>query len=114
MTPAAGTRRKAEVPGWAWPSCGPSPATMAGRRTSKAGPRACTRSSVSRWITRQGAAELRAVSDPGETAPRRRLLPAAPGKQGDDRDRGEQQGQVGDGQVEQAHRGGIGARARDP
>jgi signal transduction histidine kinase len=33
-------------------------------------------------------------------------LPAAPGQQRGDRDRGEQQGQVGDGQVEQPHRGG--------
>ncbi len=36
-------------------------------------------------------------------------LPAAPGQQGGDRDRGEQQGQVGDGQVEQPHGGGRGA-----
>ncbi len=35
-------------------------------------------------------------------------LPAAPGQQGGDRDRGEQQGQVGNGQVEQPHRGGRG------
>jgi signal transduction histidine kinase len=33
-------------------------------------------------------------------------LPAAPRQQGGDRDDGEQQGQVGDGQVEQPHRGG--------
>ena len=33
-------------------------------------------------------------------------LPAAPGQQRGDRDRGEQQGQVRDGQVEQPHRGG--------
>ncbi len=38
-------------------------------------------------------------------------LPAAPRQQGGDRDRGEQQGQVRDGQVEQPHRGG--GRARD-
>ena len=38
-------------------------------------------------------------------------LPAAPGQQGGDRDGGEQQRQVGDGQVEQPHRGGRGARA---
>jgi signal transduction histidine kinase len=34
-------------------------------------------------------------------------LPAAPRQQGGDRDDGEQQGQVGDGQVEQPHRGGT-------
>jgi signal transduction histidine kinase len=38
-------------------------------------------------------------------------LPVAPRQQGGDRDRGEQQGQVSDGQVEQPHRGGGGARA---
>jgi signal transduction histidine kinase len=38
-------------------------------------------------------------------------LPAAPRQQGGDRDGGEQQGQVGDGQVEQPHRGGR--RGRD-
>jgi signal transduction histidine kinase len=36
-------------------------------------------------------------------------LPAAPRQQGGDRDRGEQQGQVGDRQVEQPHRSGRGA-----
>jgi signal transduction histidine kinase len=43
-------------------------------------------------------------ADPGLRAVVR--LPAAPGQQGGDGDRGEQQGQVGDGQVEQAHRRG--------
>ena len=47
----------------------------------------------------------------GDTGPGLRAmvrLPAAPGQHGGDRDGGEQQGEVGDREVEQAHRGGPG------
>ena len=50
------------------------------------------------------ARHLRDADAPAEATGGPLALPAAPRKQGGDGDRGEQQGQVGDGQVEQAHR----------
>jgi signal transduction histidine kinase len=48
------------------------------------------------------------LGDPGPGLRAMVRLPAAPGQHGGDRDDGEQQGEVGDRQVEQAHRGGRG------
>jgi signal transduction histidine kinase len=47
-------------------------------------------------------------AQPGPGLCARVRLPAAPGQHGGDRDDGEQQGEVGDREVEQAHRGGRG------
>jgi signal transduction histidine kinase len=54
-----------------------------------------------------GSAWLEDAS-PGPGLCARVRLPAAPGQHGGDRDGGEQQGEVGDREVEQAHRGGRG------